>query len=118
LAIIPFLLTSIWLEGAETVFSSLTAISGTTILVILYLGLAGTLLGYSLWGYLLSRYPAVEVAPLTLGVPVVGIICSAFFLNERLSVAQIIGILLVMLGLLVNVLGAKLWLSAATKSAK
>ena len=55
----------------------------------------------------MSRYPTAEVAPLSLGVPVVGIVCSSYFLDERLSQLQIIGILMVMTGLIINVLGGK-----------
>ena len=74
----------------------------------LYLAIAASILGYSLWSYLLQHYPAGQVAPLTLGVPVVGIICADYFLSEAISSSQWIGITLVMFGLLINTFGSKI----------
>jgi O-acetylserine/cysteine efflux transporter len=79
-------------------------------LVLIYLAFGATLLGYSLWSRLLSRYPASQVAPLSLLVPVVGLTSSALLLDEHLSSAQLFGAGLVMLGLLVNIGDA--WLRA------
>jgi len=61
-----------------------------------------TIIGYSLWSYLLSRYQAGQVAPLTLGVPLIGLISASVFLDEHLSNQQFLGIGIVMLGLMVN----------------
>ncbi|MNN46367.1 putative amino-acid metabolite efflux pump [compost metagenome] len=66
------------------------------------------MLGYSLWSTLLSRHPAGKVAPFSLLVPVIGLSSSAWLLGERLTELQGWGALLVMVGLLVNVFGAKL----------
>ncbi|MNG98321.1 putative amino-acid metabolite efflux pump [compost metagenome] len=66
------------------------------------------MLGYSLWGQLLSRYPAGKVAPFSLLVPVVGLSSSALLLGERLTPMQGWGALLVMAGLLINVFGPRL----------
>lgn len=81
IAIIPFLISSILFEGRDAIITSLTNISFTTIFVVMYLAIAASILGYSLWSYLLTHYPAGQVAPLTLGVPVVGIFCASFFLE-------------------------------------
>jgi len=72
-AMIPFLLSSLAFEGAEQIITSMTNLTLQSITVLLYLALAASILGYSLWSYLLTHYPAGQVAPLTLGVPVVGI---------------------------------------------
>jgi O-acetylserine/cysteine efflux transporter len=63
------------------------------------------LLGYSIWGRLLSRYPASQVAPFSLLVPVVGLTSASLLLGDRLGQWQMIGAVLVMLGLLINVCG-------------
>ena len=62
----------------------------------------------------MTRYPAGTVAPLTLGVPVVGISSSALLLDEQISQAQWAGITLVLLGLILNTFGSR-WISAITK---
>lgn len=107
IAFIPFLLSSYFFEGQEAITSALVNFNVISVGVILYLTFGASILGYSLWSYLLQHYPAGQVAPLTLGVPVVGLFCAALFLNETLSIQQGVGGLLVMLGLIVNTLGGK-----------
>lgn len=98
----PFFVLSYFVEGPELIVSALQNISLSAILSLLYLALIATLVGYTLWSYLLSRYPAGQVAPLTLGVPVVGLASAAFFLDEQLALKELIGIVVVMLGLMIN----------------
>lgn len=106
---VPFFLLSLWLEGPQRIEHALLNIGTSSILALLYLALVATLLGYGLWSRLLSRYPAGQVAPFSLLVPVVGLSSSAWLLGERLSTLQWVGAGLVMLGLLVNVFGGRLW---------
>lgn len=106
---VPFFLLSLWLEGPQRIEHALLNIGTSSILALLYLALVATLLGYGLWSRLLSRYPAGQVAPFSLLVPVVGLSSSAWLLGERLSTLQWVGAALVMLGLLVNVFGGRLW---------
>lgn len=106
---IPFLLLSLGLEGPALIATSLRSISLDSILALVYLAFVATLLGYGLWSRLLSRYPANQVAPFSLLVPVVGISASSVLLGERLGPLQYAGAALVMLGLLVNLYGGRLW---------
>ena len=105
---LPFLALSWLLEGPEVIGAALRGISLDSILVLIYLAFGATILGYGLWSRLLSRYPASQVAPFSLLVPVVGLTSSALLLDERLGPLQVLGALLVMLGLLINVCGG--WL--------
>ena len=105
---LPFLALSFWLEGPELILHSLQSISLDSILVLAYLAFGATILGYGLWSRLLSRYPASQVAPFSLLVPVVGISSSALLLGERLGSLQMAGALLVMAGLLIDVWGGRL----------
>lgn len=105
---IPFLLLSYWMEGPEQIVHSLTNISWSSIGAIVYLSFGATIFGYSLWSRLLGRYAASQVAPLTLLVPVVGLISAAVLLGERLVPAQWLGGAVVMAGLLLNVFGGRL----------
>ncbi|NMP31081.1 EamA family transporter [Thalassotalea sp. M1531] len=104
-AIIPFALTSYFVEGSEAIVSAIANFNWIGISVLLYLAIAASMLGYSLWSYLLAHYPAGQVAPLTLAVPVVGLLCAMFFLDEQISSGQFFGIVVVMLGLVINVKG-------------
>ena len=106
---LPFLGMSLWLEGPALIAHSLLNIGWTSVLSLAYLAFVATLFGYINWSKLLSRYPAGKVAPFSLLIPVVGLSSSALLLGERLSTLQCAGGLLVMLGLVVNVLGPRLW---------
>jgi O-acetylserine/cysteine efflux transporter len=105
---LPFLALSLMMEGPARIEASLAAISMTSILAIVYLAFIATMLGYTLWGKLLARYPASQVAPFSLLVPIVGLASAALLLDEGLSSMQLFGAVLVMAGLFVNVFGG--WL--------
>jgi O-acetylserine/cysteine efflux transporter len=102
---LPFFALSYAFEGPQRIVAALSGISATSIFAIVYLAFIATLIGYGLWSRLLSRYPASQVAPFSLLVPIVGLASASLFLDERLSAAQIVGALLVMAGLAVNVFG-------------
>jgi O-acetylserine/cysteine efflux transporter len=105
---VPFFVLSYWLEGPQTIANALTGIGASSVFAIVYLAFIATLIGYSLWSRLLSRYPASQVAPFSLLVPIIGLASASLFLGESLSTAQIAGAALVMAGLGVNVFGG--WL--------
>ncbi|TDN68611.1 EamA family transporter [Paraburkholderia sp. BL10I2N1] len=113
---LPFLVLSYFLEGPQRIAAALTGIGGSSIFAIVYLAFIATLLGYSLWSRLLSRYPASQVAPFSLLVPIVGLASASLFLDEHLSTAQIAGAVLVMTGLAVNVFGG--WVVQRAASAR
>ena len=106
--IAPFFLCSFLFEGTDTIIHSLINIDQTTILSLIYLAFIATIIGYALWGSLLNRYETWRVAPLTLLVPVVGILSAALILHEHLSFQEVIGALVIIVGLLVNVFGGVL----------
>lgn len=106
---VPFLILSWIFEGPQVMQASLAGITYVGVLAVFYLAMIATIVGYVLWGRLLSRHPASKVAPLSLLVPVVGLLSSAWFLDERLAAIQWLGGAIVMLGLAINVFGLQLW---------
>ena len=104
-AILPLTLLSLTLEGYDAWLTAFRSATWITFGSVVYLAFFATLVGYGLWGKLLSRYPASTVSPLALMVPLVGMSSSAFFLGESRSLEQSLGALLVMLGLAVHVFG-------------
>lgn len=60
-----------------------------------------TLLGYLVWNNLMKKYPATQVAPLSLLVPVSGLLASHVFYGEVLSTPQWVAIGLVIFGIAV-----------------
>mgnify|MGYP000070411316 CR=1 FL=1 len=105
---IPFLLASYYFEGSQAIQAAMFNLQLTTVAALLYLAIAATIVGFSLWSYLLGRYAAAQIAPLTLAVPVVGLASAAYFLDEVIFPQQWLGIVLVMSGLLLNVAGVRL----------
>ena len=105
--ILPFLLCSLLFEGSDLIMLSIKNASGGGIAAVLYQSYAATLIGYVLWGRLLSQHPVGLVAPLTLLVPVIGLISAAILLNEHLSTTQWLGAAIVMFALIVNVFGRR-----------
>ena len=105
-AILPLTLLSFILEGYNSWLAAFRSPTWTTLGSVVYLAFFATLVGYGLWGKLLSRYPAAVVSPLALMVPLIGMSSSALFLGESLSLVQSLGALLVMLGLGVHVFGS------------
>lgn len=107
--IFPFLICSFIFEGKTQIEHSLSHFSFKDVMIVMYLSVICSLIGYSLWGHLLHKYETWKVAPLTLLVPVVGLISAFIFLNEVLSIQQFIGTLIVILGLCINVFGARIF---------
>ena len=66
-----------------------------------------TLFGYSVWTRLLTRYPANQVAPFSLLVPVVGLTTGWVVYGEAMQPVHFAGAALLMLGLAVLGLACK-----------
>jgi O-acetylserine/cysteine efflux transporter len=115
--ILPFALLSWWFEGPQRLAAVWTNLQWGTVLAVAYLAYAATILGYTLWGTLLTRLPTSTVAPLTLLVPVVGLSSAWLLLGEQLSALQMAGAATILTGLGVHVFGRRLlaiWRPAAT----
>ncbi|MBD9554493.1 EamA family transporter [Pantoea sp. PNT01] len=106
--VIPFFACSLLFDGQAAIVNSLLHIGLQTVLALIYLAFVATIVGYAIWGNLLSRYETWRVAPLSLLVPVVGIVTAALVLDEHLSGQQMLGAAVIILGLLVNVFGGVL----------
>jgi O-acetylserine/cysteine efflux transporter len=103
----PLYLLSLWREGWPAIAAGLSHATLTTWGVILWQSVGNTMFGYGVWAWLLARYPAATVSPLTLLVPVFGMGASALVLGEPLEGWKIFAGLLVMSGLAVNLLWAR-----------
>ncbi|SBS36238.1 putative amino-acid metabolite efflux pump [Marinomonas aquimarina] len=108
LAAIPFFISAYFIDGPQQMWSNLIHINGSTLAILGYLAVVATLAGYGLWSFLMSRYRAGTVAPLSLGVPVVGLTSAALVLEESISPQQWLGIIVVLLGLILNTFGGRL----------
>ena len=100
----PLLGLSLWLEGPAAIAAGIARASAVTWACVLWQSVGNTMFGYACWAWLLSRYPAATVAPLSLLVPVFGFGASALLLGEALPPWKIEATVLIMAGLAVNVL--------------
>lgn len=107
-AILPLGILSYFIEGVSAWSVAVESFNWVTVGSIIYLAYVASLIGYGLWGGLLSRYPAAVVAPFSLLVPVVGMSSAYLFLNETLNLFQVTGALIVMVGLVINVFGKEI----------
>lgn len=107
--ILPLLALSVGVDGVDAVALQLQGIGWRELGVIAYLALLSTLLGYGLWTQLLQRYAASTVAPLSLLVPVIGLLSALLLLGERPTMWQWVGTLGVLVGMVVNQFGGR-WL--------
>lgn len=105
---LPLFALSWLIEGPEAIGAALANFSLRSAGAVLYLAWIATLLGYGLWSRLLSRYPANQVAPFSLLVPLVGLTCGWLVYGERLQPVHFAGGALLMAGLVVNVFGTSL----------
>ena len=85
---------SVCIEYEDIKKISITEIEFRVILSILYTACLSTLIGFSLWQYLLNKYNSVKVTPFGLLVPVTGSI------NEILEIYQIISGTVIIIGLI------------------
>jgi len=103
-AVPPLLALSLLLEGPAAIAAGIHRATLTTWAAVAYQSAGNTMFGYACWAWLLSRYPAATVAPMSLLVPVFGFASSAIILHETLQLWKIGAMLLIMAGLAVNLL--------------
>ncbi len=102
---VPLFGLSLLLDSPATIVRAIGNLNAVSIFSVAYLAFAATLFGYGAWSHLLARHPANRIAPLSLLVPVTGLITARIVLNERLTVIQWSGCLLVVAGLLLAFFG-------------
>lgn len=104
---IPALIFAFMLDSPDTIYSALTNLSPISIFSIAYLGFGSTLFGYGMWSSLLAKYPASKIAPLSLMVPITGLLTARIVLDERLSSLQWIGGMIIIIGLAFSTLAGQ-----------
>lgn len=105
---IPLFALSAVLEGPEAMTLAWQNFGLSNLAALAYIAWAATLFGYSVWNFLMSRYPVNRIAPFTLLVPLVGLTTGWLVFGETLQPVHFLGGALLMLGLVVNLFGATL----------
>jgi len=106
---LPFFLLSLGIEGPQAMADAVAHFQWQSLGALMYLAWGATLFGYGVWTRMLSRYPANRVAPFSLLVPVVGLTTGWLVFGEALQPVHFAGGALLMVGLLLNLFGERLW---------
>lgn len=80
----------------------------SAILSLLFQAYPNTVLGYAVWNWLLREYPMSTVAPLSLLVPVFGVLGSVLIFNEPLPPLKLVAGALIVAGLVIGLYGKRL----------
>lgn len=99
---IPMLGLALLIDRPASLINSILNLNSTSIFAVLYLAFAATLFGYGFWTVLIAKYPLGKITPLSLLVPITGLLTSRIILAEELSPLQWIGVSIILLGLIIT----------------
>ncbi|MCQ1530395.1 EamA family transporter [Lutispora saccharofermentans] len=102
---IPFIGLALMMDTPQTLMQAISSLNATSLFAVFYLVCFATLFGYGTWSGLLAKYPAGKVAPLSLMVPITGLITARIILGEQLTEMQWLGGLVIILGLVITNIG-------------
>ncbi len=110
---IPMTILSFIVDGPSRIVESYHHLTWVGLSSLLYIVYISTWVGYGVWNWLLSRYPISVIVPFTLLVPVVGVMSAMVILGESFQFWKAAAGLLVILGLYINIFGARLFRASA-----
>lgn len=98
---LPMIGLALLFDTPETLINVVTNLSGLSIFSVLFIAFGATLTAYGIWSILISEYPMGMVAPITLLVPIVGLLSARIILSEQLSANQWWGFIVILVGLVI-----------------
>ncbi|MBC9249532.1 hypothetical protein A9179_04485 [Pseudomonas alcaligenes] len=101
--VLPLLGLSWLFEGPQAIGAALVHLSWRGVGALLYIAFLATTLGFAIWSFLLRRYPASQVTPFALAVPVSGLLAGWLLLGEALAPLGWLACVLVFGGLAITV---------------
>lgn len=113
---IPTLILALLVDSPQTLINSLSHLTGMSIFAALYLAFGSTLFGYGFWSILISKYPLSKISPLSLLVPITGLLTARIVLLEKLSKMQWLGVTIILIGLIITNIDIKHILGTLNKN--
>ena len=104
----PLLVLSLIFDGWPAIRQGVMHATPGTWAAVIWQSVGNSMFGYAVWGWLLARYPAATVTPMSLLVPVFGMAASAWLLAEPLPGWKIAAAALIMAGLVLNLIWPRL----------
>lgn len=98
---VPLFILSYVFEGPEQISAAVSGVSIASAWALLYIVVGSTLVGYTIWGFLLKNYAATQVAPFGLLVPIFGVFSGWLLMGEAFGPQRLLGAALVFAGLVV-----------------
>ncbi|MBX8535433.1 EamA family transporter [Pseudomonas cichorii] len=105
---IPLFVLDYIVNGTSGYSALIHQIDHRAVLSILFQVYPNTLFGYWVWNSLLKQYPVSTVAPLSLLVPIFGILGSVVIFDESLTPMKIVAVGLIVSGLAVGLYGQRI----------
>jgi len=102
---VPLLALSLALDGPHAIGRALTGLGLEAVASTVYTAVLASLVGYSIFNGLLTRYPASSVVPFVLIAPPVAMVSAWLLLGQVPNAAESVGGLVVLLGVLVTTTG-------------
>jgi len=104
---IPLFLIVYLQSGSDAFVQLSTQLNVRVIFSVLFQAYPVTLLGYWIWNRLLVTYPLTTVAPLTLLVPIFGLLGGVLFYQEEVGMIKLIASVCVISGILIGFVNLK-----------
>ncbi|NUT88407.1 EamA family transporter [Pseudomonas corrugata] len=105
---IPLFALDYAINGSTGYSSFIQQVDMTAVLSILFQVYPNTLFAYWIWNSLLKTYPVSTVAPLSLLVPIFGMLGSVFVFHESVPLNKVLAVVLIVLGLGVGLYGQRI----------
>jgi O-acetylserine/cysteine efflux transporter len=99
---LPLLGVALMIDTPQTLLNSVLNLNSISIFAVLYLAIGATLFGYGIWNVLIAKYTISKIAPLSLLVPVTGLLTARIVLFEHLSKMQFLGVTIILIGLILT----------------
>jgi O-acetylserine/cysteine efflux transporter len=106
---IPLFALDYAVNGSAGYTTFVSQVNTTAVLSILFQVYPNTLFAYWIWNSLLKTYPVSTVAPLSLLVPIFGMLGSVVVFNESVPVSKVLAVVLIVLGLAVGLYGQRIF---------
>lgn len=106
---IPLFALDYVVNGSAGYAAFVHQVDGSAVLSILFQVYPNTLFAYWIWNSLLKTYPVSTVAPLSLLVPIFGMLGSVLLFNESVTLSKVLAVALIVLGLAVGLYGQRMF---------
>ncbi|KIP91415.1 EamA family transporter [Pseudomonas fluorescens] len=106
---IPLFALDYAVNGSVGYTTLVNQIDTTAVLSILFQVYPNTLFAYWIWNSLLKTYPVSTVAPLSLLVPIFGMLGSVVVFNESVPLNKVLAVVLIVVGLAVGLYGQRIF---------